>query len=472
MPNILLKNKANLEKPGWIESQARLKRATVKKRFTANTLKVSGALVVFLAVFFGIPTGLGSKSDFNAQTQPALSNQNKRDARNTSITFIDKKDVQTWLDSSSFLNLKDQSFDFSANGLKCRVKTSLDIPLQNFLLEKLNMSTSRYIGIVGMDPATGRILSMVGYDKTNRSGNPCVDSKFPAASIFKIVTASAAIETCGFHMGSKLMYNGNKYTLYKSQLKDRINRNTRRITFEDSFAQSVNPVFGKIGAHYLGKTTLGNYAAAFGFNQSIDFEIQLAPSRVSFSDDPYQLAEVASGYNLETKISPLHGAVMTSAILNQGRMVEPTIVDQIIDENGRVLYRGHLITLNQAITPQASFVVNNLMETTITSGTCKKAFRGLKKDKILSRLNIGGKSGSIDNESHDTRYDWFVGFAEEKEGSAKIVISAMVAHEKYIGVRASEYARMAIKEYFREHFANNHKSGKKESRYARLRNIR
>jgi DNA-binding transcriptional regulator YhcF (GntR family) len=112
------------------------------------------------------------------------------------------------------------------------------------------------------------------------------------------------------------------------------------------------------------------------------------------------------------------------------------------------------------------------METTITSGTCKKAFRGLKKDKILSRLNIGGKSGSIDNESHDTRYDWFVGFAEEKEGSAKIVISAMVAHEKYIGVRASEYARMAIKEYFREHFANNQKSGKKESRYARLRNIR
>ncbi|MBL7179857.1 MAG: PbpA [Desulfobacterales bacterium] len=451
----MIKNKVNLEKPGWNEYQARLKRSPVKKRFTANTLKLTSSFVIFLAVFFGIINGLGGKSYFHVLTELGLSNENKSDARDTSNTLIDKKDVQAWLDRSSFLNLKDQSFDFTANGLKFRVKTSLDIPLQHFLLKKLNMSTSRYIGIVAMDPATGRILSMVGYDKTNRSGNPCVDNKFPAASIFKIVTASAAIETCGLHLGSKLTYNGNKHTLYKSQLKDRINRYTHQITFEDSFAQSVNPVFGKIGAYYLGKSTLENYAAAFGFNQSIDFEIQLAPSMVSFSNDPYQWAEVASGFNLETKISPLHGAVITSAILNQGRMVEPTIVDQITDENGRILYRSQLIILNQAITPAASNIVNALMETTINSGTCKKAFRGLKKDKILSRLNIGGKSGSIDNQSHDARYDWFVGFAEEKEGSAKIVLSAVVAHEKYIGIRASEYARMAIKQYFSNYFTNN-----------------
>jgi beta-lactamase class D len=57
--------------------------------------------------------------------------------------------------------------------------------------------------------------------------------------------------------------------------------------------------------------------------------------------------------------------------------------------------------------------------------------------KILSKLNIGGKSGSIDNKAHDARYDWFVGFAEEKDG-----------HE-----RASHYARMAMKQYFRNYFA-------------------
>ena len=113
------------------------------------------------------------------------------------------------------------------------------------------------------------------------------------------------------------------------------------------------------------------------------------------------------------------------------------------------------------------------METTISSGTCKKTFRGFKNDRILSMLNIGGKSGSIYNASHDARYDWFVGFAEEKEGSAKIVISAVVTHEKYIGTRASQYARMAIKQYFSSYFANNatvqplsHKGTKKENHYA------
>jgi hypothetical protein len=46
-----------------------------------------------------------------------------------------------------------------------------------------------------------------------------------------------------------------------------------------------------------------------------------------------------------------------------------------------------------------------------------------------------------------------VGFAEEKDGHEKLVISVIVAHEKYIGIRASHYARMAMKQYFRNYFA-------------------
>ncbi|MBW2680120.1 MAG: PbpA [Deltaproteobacteria bacterium] len=316
----------------------------------------------------------------------------------------------------------------------------------------MDLDNSRYIGIVCMDPATGKVLSMVGFDKTDPSNNPCVDSRFPAASIFKIVTASAVVEKCGFQPGSKLSYNGRKHTLYKSQLKDRRNRYTNSITFRDSFAQSVNPVFGKIGAHYLGKNTLEKYAEAFDFNKNIDFEIEIAPSFVDLSDEPYQWAEVACGFNNKTKISPLHGAMMASAIINQGSIMEPTVVDQIVDEKGKIIYRNRLVMINQAITPKASNILNQLMATTIRSGTGKKAFRGYRKDKILSKLNIGGKTGSIDNKSHDARYDWFVGFAEQKDGPQKIAVSVIVAHEKYIGLRASYYARIAIKKYFLNYF--------------------
>jgi hypothetical protein len=45
-----------------------------------------------------------------------------------------------------------------------------------------------------------------------------------------------------------------------------------------------------------------------------------------------------------------------------------------------------------------------------------------------------------------------VGFAEEKDGSKKIAVSVIVAHEKYIGLRASYYARIAMKKYFLNYF--------------------
>jgi peptidoglycan glycosyltransferase len=444
---------AAVKRPGWREYQDNLKRAADKKRFLNKTNKLFILVIALLFVFYGIFGGLGEKSFSHFLADYfSSSHDNKIHARLNYGKLIDKSSVQDLLKDISFVNLKDKSFDFFSDGRKFRIDTSLDLELQDFLLKELKLDTSRYIGIVGMDPATGKVLSMVGFDKTDPSNNPCVDSRFPAASIFKIVTASAVVEKCGLNPGSKLSYNGRKHTLYKSQLKDRINRYTNRITFRDSFAQSVNPVFGKIGVLYLGKNTLEKYAEAFDFNKNIDFEIKIAPSSVYLSDEPYQWAEVACGFNNKTKMSPLHGAMMASAIINQGSIMEPTVVDQIINEKGEIIYRNRLVAINQAITPRASNVLNQLMAATIRSGTCRKAFRGYRKDNILSKLNIGGKTGSIDNKSHDARYDWFVGFAEEKDGPKKIALSVIVAHEKYIGLRASYYARIAIKKYFRSYF--------------------
>jgi len=109
-----------------------------------------------------------------------------------------------------------------------------------------------------------------------------------------------------------------------------------------------------------------------------------------------------------------------------------------------------------------TLILQNMMVTTVTAGTLRKAFKGHRRDKVLSKLYIGGKTGSIDNQSHDARFDWFVGFAREKKGSAKIVLSVFVAHEKYIGHRASYYARQAIKAYFSHYYAAQKTALKKQ----------
>jgi cell division protein FtsI/penicillin-binding protein 2 len=97
--------------------------------------------------------------------------------------------------------------------------------------------------------------------------------------------------------------------------------------------------------------------------------------------------------------------------------------------------------------------MGRLMRETVRRGTARKIFRSAKKDHVLSQLVIGGKTGSIDNAKHDARYDWFVGFARDPKSHQAIAVSVVVAHEKYIGRRAGEYARMAIQEYFRPRVA-------------------
>jgi cell division protein FtsI/penicillin-binding protein 2 len=350
------------------------------------------------------------------------------------------------------------------DGRRFTVETSLNPQLQSQLLKRMDREHCRYIAVVAMEPATGRLLAMAGFDKDDpANANPCIETRFPAASIFKIVTAAAAVEKLGFRPGSSLSFNGGKYTLYKSQLKDQQNRYTRYITFRDAFAQSVNPVFGKLGARTLGKDTLQQYAEAFGFNRPIDFEIPLAPSTVSFSDEPYQWAEIASGFNRQTIISPLHGALLAATLLNGGQMVAPTVVDRISDASGRTLYHRQPQPVSRAISSAASKIVHTLMEATVHGGTSRKVFRGHQRHRVLSQLNIGGKTGSISNRSNELRFDWFVGFAEEKKGSEKIAISVVVAHEKYIGTRAGQYARLVIERFFGDYFSQTAAAGAKAS---------
>jgi peptidoglycan glycosyltransferase len=455
MRNRAPKNFTTPSRPSWRDYQSSLQRDTSAKRLIKSGLKYSVVLSLLLVAFYGIIWRVGPADGKHTRTKVDLLSAKKAATKQVYKKFLNKKEIQTVIDGKNFINRMDKNFDLVLDGRYCRVETSLHIPLQNFILKNMQRSTSRYIGIVAMEPSTGKVLLMAGFDKINPLSNPCIESKFPAASIFKIVTASAAIEKCDFNSNSTLKYNGNKYTLYKSQLKNRTNKYTNRITLRDSFAQSVNPVFGKIGSLYLGKSNLYKYATAFGFNRNIDFEISLSPSHVSLSDEPYQWAEIASGFNRETVISPLHGALLGSTILNRGNLVEPTIIEKISDETGQILYESRLKTINHAIDDRTSKVVKNLMNTTIRSGTCRKYFRKYRQDRILSKLNIGGKTGSISNKAHNIRYDWFVGFAEEKKGPQKIALSIVVGHEKYIGKRASQYARMAIKEYFRDYFAKN-----------------
>jgi len=365
---------------------------------------------------------------------------------------IAKQDVQGLIAGVNVLNRTDPRLEFR-HGHGCfTLQTTLDPDLQEVLVPRLDRRNSRYIGIVAMDPTDGRVLAMAGYDKSNPNGNPCLDSRFPAASIFKIITAAAAVETHDLNPGDMLRFSGDRYTLYRSQIDAKPPKNANQLSLKDSFAQSVNPVFGRLGANLLGKDVIEAYAEAFGFNREIEFELPLRPSRIELSDGTFKLAEVASGYNRTTRISPLHGAAMAAAILNQGRWIEPTIVDWINNDAGQTVYQSQTVYRDQTIDRDTAKVLRQLMQATVQSGTAHKEFQKHHGDKILSRLEIGGKTGSMGDGTGETRYDWFVGYAREpqRQRSKQLVVAVVVAHEGFIGTRAAAYAVMAMKEYFQD----------------------
>ena len=449
-------NNRNRETTGysWKAYQAGMQLNKRRRQRSRTTVRLLIILVAITVSACGLFLSINGFALYHSAVPGPRNAAAEREA-NTQDLLQDKQRARSLLDPRMLINLQEKGFSLVSNGKSLQVETSLDPALQRYMLKKMDRVNSRFIGIVAAEPATGRVVLLSGFNKQNPDLDPCLDNQYPAASIFKIVAAAAAIEQCGLTSDSKMRFNGYAHTLYKRQLKDVDNRYTNHLTFRDSFAKSINPVFGKIGTLYLNKRQLERYAQNFGFNQTIDFELEFPPSHLSIEDAPYNWAEIASGFNNSTTLSPLHGVLLAAAVANQGELVEPTVIDGIYDATGKTLYRGSPKKLRQAMAPSTAIILNDMMKATVRSGTASKSFRGYRQDRILSQLSIGGKTGSIFNRKHDLRFDWFVGFAEEIKGEKKLAVSVVVAHEEYIGIRASQYARMVIWKHFMDYFSKH-----------------
>lgn len=369
-------------------------------------------------------------------------------------------EIKQILERQTLLNSTEKSFVVNFKNETYTIVTTLNIPLQKFLIKKLDQlkkhtrGKPQRIAMVVMEPYSGKILALTGFDLLDPDSNPCFSGDFPAASIFKIITASAAVEELGFTPNTPLYFNGSKYTLYKNQLNNTKNKYTCEISFANAFSESVNPVFGKIGRNRLGNTILEEYVERFDFNKDIDSEIVFEPSILDVSENPYKWAEIGCGFNNTTTISPIFGAMISGTIINDGKRIVPSIIEKIVDSQNDIIYDKQNELSSNVVSKETALIVQTLMQQTIETGTARGAFRGYNKDKILSKLVIGGKTGSIYNRKHTIKYDWFTGFAKTKdtktdENNNKIALSIVVGHGDYIGTRACNYGKMIIKEYYK-----------------------
>jgi len=328
-----------------------------------------------------------------------------------------------------------------------KITYTLDAPLQREMERYLRTMGVDYGALVAIEPSTGRVLALVGYSRRhNDPARPIpLRASFPAASIFKLVTVSAALQETSVTPDTPVRFRGGYHTMNRSVLVDNPRRDRNVLTVEEALAKSCNLCFGKLATRWVGARTLENYTDAFGFNTPFQFEVPLEVSRASIPRDPYELARTGAGFG-DTYFSPLHAALMAATIANDGRMVEPSLVERIEDGNGRLLYRPQPRILGTPVTPQVAREINRMMVKTTEIGTCKRAF--CDWSSRFPMLQVAGKTGTLRGSDPPGNYFWFVGSAPV--GRPTIAIAALVIAQDRFRIKGNDVARKALQTYFSE----------------------
>jgi len=363
---------------------------------------------------------------------------------------LTKKDLAPILDHlDASLMTGPQVLQVEDHGLPVTIETSISPELQSYASKLLDRSMTHAAAVVVLKPETGQVLAMAQTTGGNPKDNLCVKAVFPAASLFKIVAAAAAIEARGLSPQTELTFRGGKYTLYRSQLKEQDRgRYTRKTTLKDAFSGSINPVFGKLGIYELGREIMQDYAWRFLFDRVIPFDLTVDVSHFDVPMDDFALAEVASGFNKRTLISPLHAALITAAVANKGNVMEPWLVKTVKDGAGHILYRAEPTILANPIESATARDLQDLMSGTVTEGTVRKAFRPLQRKKVFKEFDFGAKSGTINDPTDQYKFDWLTAYALPGNGNGGIIVTVLAVHGEKLGIRAKDIVRCIVDEYF------------------------
>ncbi|WP_295904605.1 penicillin-binding transpeptidase domain-containing protein [uncultured Bdellovibrio sp.] len=335
---------------------------------------------------------------------------------------------------------------------------TLDEDLQREADRLLKSYKPDYGAIFMIDASTGEVLAMSSFQRDNpQAANLNLQATFPAASVFKVVTATAAVDKAGVTPEHKIRYNGGAYTLYKKNvLSDKVTRWTNVITLKDAFARSINTAFGRLSIENLHPEDLNEYANRFMFNQEIpaDFPVDMGVAYIP-PGKGFELAEAASGYNKTNRMSPVQGAMIAASVANDGQVVIPYLIDSVKDEKGETLYEGATLTNGNIMSKESAAKVRELMEQTVASGTSRRSFRPIMKDRKFREIEMGGKTGHLTGDNPRGRVDWFVGYALDNE--RKIAVAAITVNKKFWTVKSAHLGQSMFRKYFGPIVADNKK---------------
>jgi peptidoglycan glycosyltransferase len=307
--------------------------------------------------------------------------------------------------------------------------------------------------VVAMEPRTGRILVMATnptynpnliehhFGQAARTGLPCgapllnraTAGKYQPGSTFKMVTASAALDTGRFTPDSHF-YDPGYCEEYGKQVRNAGNPEAPEtfgsVDLTQGFEHSINSVFCNIGKT-LGAGMILRYAERYGFyslppletpeNERVESGLYnkgrlFKPKRPAYQVDPGRLA-----FGQERlQVTPLQMVMIAATIANHGVEVRPHLIDRVLSPGGHVITHIRPEELGRPIKRQTADALTHMMELAVTGGTGTAA--------QIPGIRVAGKTGTAETGVENVNTTWFACFAPVE--APRIAIAVVVENQR------------------------------------------
>lgn len=331
------------------------------------------------------------------------------------------------------------------------VVTTLNFNLQETAYQALG----NYDGaVIALEPSTGKILCMVSKPDYNPNNiavewetltaeenessvllNRATQGLYPPGSTFKILTTLAYIR-------QNPDYENYTYTCESRFSTEDIvircanNKTHGQVDLKDSFAESCNSSFASLGLS-LDMEEFSEMCSEMLFNEALPTRFESSKSRFSLGTDAStdDIVQTSIGQG-KTLVTPLHMALLTAGIANNGVVMSPYVIDHTENYEGVVVKSYEPKEYKTIMTEEEAAILQEYMQAVVSYGTAE-ALSG-------ADYMAAGKTGSAEfSTDKDASHAWFVGYAHQ-EGKEDIAIAVIVENSGL----GSKYAVPIAKKIF------------------------
>ena len=335
------------------------------------------------------------------------------------------------------------------------VETTINAKAQRAAYDGLRALPGKVQGaVVALEPSTGKILAMVSTpsfdpntlashdfaanqkaytkltgDKAQPLLNRAVQMTLPPGSVFKILTAAAAIDS-GRYNADSTVPGGPSFQLPQTSGSGGLVQNEGRscgtakggVKFRQALENSCNTTFARLAIE-VGADAMLSVAEKFGFNSTYFDELQgtNGKSLTATSVFPSGMNKPQTGQagfgQFEVRSTPLQMAMVAAGIANNGSVMKPYVVDEVQSSDSEVVSSTEPKQFSQAIKASTAKEVTKLMVSTVDSGTASPA--------AIPGVKVAGKTGTAQSGQADVSpYAWFTSFAPAE--NAKVAVAVMI----------------------------------------------